>query len=29
MFADADFKRWEADAIAEPWTIDVTDALYA
>ncbi len=28
VLADADFKRWEAEALAEPWTIEVTDALY-
>lgn len=27
LFADQAFQDWEADAVAEPWTIDVTDAL--
>lgn len=28
IFADAAFKEWEAAAIAEPWTIEQTEALY-
>lgn len=29
VFADADFQSWEQAAIAEPWTIAQTDALYS
>ena len=29
IFADAAFCAWEKAAIAEPWTIPATDALYA
>lgn len=27
VFADADFKRWERDALAEEWAIESTDAV--
>jgi glutathione S-transferase len=29
IFADADFRLWEQGALAEPWSIPETDALYA
>ena len=28
IFADAAFKEWEAAALSETWTIDVTEKLY-
>jgi glutathione S-transferase len=28
IFADPAFKEWEAAAVAEPWTIDVTEKLH-
>jgi glutathione S-transferase len=29
LLADADFRAWEADALAEKWALPQTDALYA